>query len=143
MEKNATKTTTERYDAALAQKRFATSKVSELCRLVGIGLLALSYSVLISDTNVSEALVKNYKLLLFLLGLSGALTIAFDYIQYFSAKIQAEKAIDNKEYEFQPNKHWKSSKIRNGAYICKQYTALFGVIILVLFSLVAFQQITQ
>jgi hypothetical protein len=137
------KSVSERYNAALEQKRFATSKVSDLCRIVGISLLALSYSVLISDAAVPKELVKNNSKILFLLGLSGALTIAFDYIQYFAAKIQSEQALKNNINEFQPNKNWKSTRIRNGAYICKQYTTLFGVVLLVIFSLVAFQQATQ
>ena len=135
-------TPNERHDPlqeADAQRKFASAKVSDLCRYFGLGFLALSYSIVMSDSEVPKQIVSEHGVLVFLLGVSGALTVAVDFVQYFAAYMQAKFAMQNPDGDYLPEKKWWSTKLRFAAYSIKQYVCLFGVVILIIFSFVAFQ----
>lgn len=129
----------ENEKRAEEEAAFASSKVSELCRLFGLGYMALSYSVVISNNPIPLKIIESYGFLLLGLAVSGALVVLLDFIQYFFSYIQANAAAENEEGDYQPEPEWCSTKIRNVAYFLKQIVCFIGGIVLVLFTYNAFE----
>lgn len=136
---DSSETRSSSYNKAASERDFASTKVSDLCRIFGFGLLALSYSLIISDSEVPKLLVKNNRFLVFVMGLTSAVTIALDFIQYFSAYIQSVSAMKNDAFDYKVGRYWPTTIIRNICYYLKQISCLVGVISLVIFSLDAFR----
>lgn len=122
-------------ERVLEEKRNVTTRISETCRYIGFGLLAIYYAAMIADESSLLAEVWKVNLMAFyLIGVAGVLTVLFDYLQYFVAQFYIEKALSGGQLLYDQN-HW-SYKGRVWFFWIKQFSALLGVLAL-LFTAIA------
>ncbi len=115
----------------LEQKEKVSARVSDLCRYIGFGLVAVVYAILTSDSKAVISIYEHYTG--FLLGVAalGVFTIIFDYLQYLGGYYSVEKALKNEigNYQYDDKSFWY--RLRSSAFIFKQFTAFIGALILV------------
>jgi hypothetical protein len=120
----------------LEQKKEVTSRISDLCRYIGFGLMIVFFTLksggfakyLESPTTVQSVLI-------WVFGAAGALTIVSDYFQYVAANASVEAALRRKEQNYD-EAAW-AYRLRVWLFVVKQWLAAIGAIalaILVLFG---------
>jgi hypothetical protein len=118
----------------LEEKRYVSSKISDLCRYIGFGLVAVVYSLLTSDSDVVIKLYEKHITFLLIVAAFGVSTIVLDYLQFLGGYYAVNSALKNEEGEFLYDDNWFSYKLRRWAFYAKQVTTIFGALLL-LFSL--------
>jgi hypothetical protein len=123
-----------RRESVIEQKQYVTSRVSETCRFIGFGLLAVYYTLSISNEPFAVSLLASREWLVRAFGAAGALTVFFDYLQYVAGGRAANKALNRtnegkKSYRY--NKKWMSYRIREFSFVAKQVFAFVGSTILI------------
>jgi len=115
----------------LEQKEKMSSRISDLCRYIGFGLVAVVYTILTSESKVVISIYEHYTDWLLGIAFLGLLTIIFDYLQYLGGYYSVEKALKNEagNYQYDDESFWYC--LRNSAFIFKQSTAFIGALILV------------
>lgn len=115
----------------LEEKRHVSSKISDLSRYIGFGLVAVVYTILTSDSESVIRIYENYTFLLLLVAELGAATILFDYLQFVGGYFAVEAALNNEDdsYRYNPKSFWY--QLRNIAFWIKHVTALLGAILLI------------
>ena len=122
-----------RRDAVLGQKQYVTGRVSETCRYIGFGLVAVYYTLALSGEEFATVLIDRHELLVRIFGAMGALAILADYTQYLAGARAADRALSRANEgpnSFRYNKKWLSYKIRSASYVAKQIFAFFGAFLL-------------
>jgi hypothetical protein len=112
----------------LDEKRNVTSRISDTCRFVGFGLLAIYYSIKIGGNKLATQLQTEHRWLVFWLGLFGALAILLDYLQFVAGSLAVNKALRSAGLEYDTD--WCSYKFRQLAFNAKQFVVLAGVAVL-------------
>jgi hypothetical protein len=115
----------------LEEKFKSSSKISELCRYIGFGLAAVSFSILTSTSPYSIQLVKEYKPPLICSSIIGILVILLDYLQFLAKYICTNKALQNKAKDYQYSDEWLLYKALHWCFNYKQILALLGALILI------------
>lgn len=125
-------TASEERTKVLDEKRNVTGGISDTCRIVGFGLLAVFYTIKVGDEKLGTIETDHYCLFL-AVGLSGFAIILFDYLQYFFGSLAVEAAIkaDNKY-----DKDSLAYKARVLFFNLKQYAVFVGVGLLIWLFLV-------
>ena len=119
---------TDRAKAVLDEQRFVTGRLSETCRYICFGLLALFYSIRDSDKGFSKELLNGFSGCLNLVALFAALAIIADCAQYVMGGIAVKEALKNKN---RYNDGWLSYKARTWFYEAKQYLTLSAAVLFV------------
>jgi hypothetical protein len=74
----------ERYDYETKNIADASGRISELCKYVWAGSLAIFYALISAEqTSAAHRLIGSERSLLFIAAISGALAFVFDYLQNF------------------------------------------------------------
>lgn len=130
IEKNETEDTLEtRKVRVFEAKTNVSGKISESCRYVGFGLLAIFYSVKFGDDSM-QAIYKNHPWLVLAVGLFGFLAIFFDYLQYYFGYRAISDALKAPNY-----KYYEESfryKAWDFFFHYKQYVVIGGVVAVIL-----------
>lgn len=115
----------------LEQKEKVSARISDLCRYIGFGLVAVVYAILTSDSKTVISIYEHYTGLLLGVAALGVLTIIVDYLQYLGGYYSVEKALKNEagNYQYDDESFWYC--LRNSAFIFKQFSAFVGALILV------------
>ena len=113
-----------RKERVFEAKNDVSSKISESCRYVGFGLLAIFYSLKFGDSSLQD-IGKSHFWLVIAVGLFGFLAILFDYLQYYFGYRAIDVASKSPNYKY----HAKSFNYRawNFFFDYKQYVVMAGV----------------
>lgn len=106
---------TERYQLRLHEQATVTSQISNLCRLIGLGGLVVFFTVTGGSEQTAFSLWENKKTPYVLIGVFGALTIFFDYLQYLFAFFSASEAMSRTD---KPNRYKTKSALYKGRSWC-------------------------
>jgi|SRR5580704_13535416 hypothetical protein len=84
----------EAYNRESANLPVFTSKISELCKYVWAGSLAIFYALVTADPkSAAYHFVGNARYLLFIAAVAGSLAFLFDYLQNLSAYLHAAQLV--------------------------------------------------
>jgi len=125
-------TDVDKRKVVLEEKRHVSSKISDLSRYIGFGLVAVVYTILTSDSKAVIKIYENYTFLLLLVAEFGAATILFDYLQFVGGYFSVEAALKNEgdSYRYNSKSFWYQLRII--AFWIKQVIALLGAILLII-----------
>jgi hypothetical protein len=117
-------------DKVLEEYRNVSSKITDLCRNIGFGLVAVVYSIFTSDSKAVNELYSQYSFFLLLVALFGVLTIILEYFQFLGGYFSVKDTLKNHETDclYDENLFWY--KLRDYSFFLKQGTAIFGAVIL-------------
>jgi len=119
----------ERKDV-LAEKRHVTGKISDNCRFIGFGLLAVYYAIMSgAGTSFGASLRLEHPYAVQLIGMSGVLTILFDYLQFLFASRSVDQALKRSDNSY--NSKSLAYKARSSFYYAKQWSTFIGAATLV------------
>ena len=107
----------EQYEKVLEEKRHVSSRVSDLCRYIGFGLVAVVFVLLSSGSDYAKGVVSQHQNMLLFIGGTGCLTVIFDYLQFFAGYITVNRALKNTERNYNYDDKSLSYKIRNWCFI--------------------------
>ena len=113
---------------------YFSSKISELARYIGFGLVAVSFGLLSSDSIFAKTLVAESTNTLIWSGLLGAVTVLADYVHLLLGWLSNSQAANNKEGDFKLagiGKLFRFLQDRIFFYL-KQLAPLGGAILLVI-----------
>jgi hypothetical protein len=80
------------YDSSVENISYFSGRISELCKFVWAGALAIFYALVMAEpTSAAAKFIGTQRPLLFIAAIAGALAFLFDYLQNISAHIQASK----------------------------------------------------
>jgi hypothetical protein len=109
---------------------FATTKISELVRIIGFSLAGLYFVFSTSASNFAQRVMSDYSHFVVAVSLLGCLTIVLDYVQYVLAlKVgllgagRADNPLQASLFPEGPKK-----KLQRGAFYAKQVTAILGML---------------
>lgn len=119
----------EKKVKVLEEKRHVSSKISDLSRYIGFGLVAVAYAILTSDSAPILKLYGERRILVLAAAGLGTLAIIFDYIQFLAGYLAVQKALKNVEGEFKYDDTSVSYKLRSLAFWGKQLASLSGAVI--------------
>ena len=111
----------------LEEKKNVTSRISDSCRVVGFGLLAVFYSVRVGGGDMGK-IGAAHPYLVWAVGGFGFLSVLFDYLQYTFAAWAVENALKTLDYKYDPSS--LSYILRHYFYVAKQFAIIFGVVAL-------------
>ena len=112
----------------LDQSQHTSNKVSDLCRFVGFGVIAVAWTALNSTSDFATTIASDYRVQLVWSAIFGILTIAFDYLQFLSGYISAQSALASERNSY--DKGSVSYKARRACFKLKQVTVGIGIGIL-------------
>lgn len=72
-----------RRDRVIEEKKSVTGRISDTCRFVGFGLLAIFYALHTGENELALRIRSEAPWKLFVMGAFGVLTILLDYLHYF------------------------------------------------------------
>lgn len=125
-----------RYEKRIQDKKEVTGKISDTCRFVGFGLLAIYYTLMSGENKFALGLrdtVHTYWMLQ-AIGTAGALAILFDYLQYYCGSRSVEEALQREDHKYDDTS-W-AYMARGWFYKFKQFAVFAGSLILVILVLV-------
>jgi hypothetical protein len=120
---------TEQRSKVLEEKRHVSSKISDLSRYIGFGLVAVAYAILTSDSSVIEELYGDRQFLVLLAAAFGVLAVILDYVQFLAGYLAVQAALKNEADEFRYDDASLPYKLRSGAFWGKQFASLAGALI--------------
>lgn len=120
----------EQRKAVLEQKTFVSGQISSLCRYIGFGLCAATFSLFTSTSSFAIAVVSEWMLRTALLvsTVMGVFAIFFDYLQFAAGFINVNAALDNEKGEFRYDNTLVSYKAREWFFYLKQAFVGIGVL---------------
>ena len=116
----------EQYEKVLEEKRHVSSRVSDLCRYIGFGLVAVVFVLLSSGSDYAKGVVSQHQNMLLFIGGTGCLSVIFDYLQFFAGYITVNRALKNTEGNYIYDDKLLSYKIRNWCFYFNQCTTIIG-----------------
>ena len=116
-------------DTVLGEKRHVTSKISDNCRFIGFGLLALYYTIMSSEHGFGLEIRTLHSLVIQGIGVAGALAVVFDYLQYVFGYFSVNQALAREDNNYNANSC--AYKARAFLFYAKQIAAGFGALLVV------------
>ena len=123
-------TDSEKRATVLEEKRHVSSKISDLSRYIGFGLVAVVYTIVTSDSGALSGIYESKNELLLLAGFFGVLTIVLDYTQFLAGYFAVQAALRNEIDGYRYDDKSISYRFRRLAFGLKQITALVGAVML-------------
>ncbi|MER9266610.1 hypothetical protein NKI63_18880 [Mesorhizobium sp. M0410] len=122
-------------DRLLDDQRGVTARISDACRLVGFGLLAVFYAIKTGDGAFATSVKADHRCLLMAMGAIGLLSIIMDYLQYMFGWVSIKDAKKSNDQLYDDDKF--AHKARAFLFEAKQYVVLAGSMVLVWLVLVS------
>ena len=119
----------EREKRVKEDKDFTSSKIGDLSRLIGYGVLAVAFSLLTSTAPFAVEFVRAFSIEIKVVAAFGILSVLFDYFQYLAGYIDSSFVI--KKEGFRYSKSSLSYRARKFFYWGKQLLALVAAFLLV------------
>src|SRR5687767_15038249 len=93
----------ERRIRVIERQHYVTGRLSETCRYIAFGLLAIYYTANFQekDTRISE-LVSEHPISFYYIGSFSVISILADYLQYLFARRSAKEALDRPDSKYDP-----------------------------------------
>lgn len=115
----------------LNEKANVTGKISDTCRFVGFGLLAVFYTIKLDLKSLTPTFDSLPSGLVIAVGLFGGLAIFFDYLQYWCGSRAVDHALSrSSRYDYDENR-WEY-KGRKAFYCLKQLAVFLGVLSIII-----------
>ena len=114
----------------ISEKGFVTDRISTQVRIIAIGLLATTWSLLIGQVNILKDIFQCSRAHFILISIIAIITLVFDFLQYEFSYLNIDKtikAMNNKKLmkaDYEEDNYFKYSQF---FFIAKQYILLFGV----------------
>lgn len=123
----------ERLKRAFDDYDDSTRQVSTNNRAISFGLVAVTYALLSSDSEIAKRIVTQNTWFVVSVGAVGCLGVCFDYLHYMCAAKAADQAIDNKtlDHEHQYSPRWSSWIWRGRFYYARTVAAIVGAVMLI------------
>lgn len=139
------------YDAANKDAAEFSGKISELCKYVWAGALAIFYALVTAEpTSAAAKFVGVQRPLLFIAAIAGSLAFLFDYLQNITAHIHASKltswlantsgAILRKEYDKRLGDVW--AQANTYLFVAKNVAVLAAATLVAAVIIMSFFQMT-
>ncbi|MCX5868552.1 MAG: hypothetical protein NT009_13935 [Proteobacteria bacterium] len=114
---------------------FNSDRISNQVRIVGIGIIILSGSVLVGVTKIDQKIDDIWKILLILIGIMALISMILDYFQYLLGYLCSKSLFDNMEsqkanqgeYDYSSTKY----RLRNFFFWSKQVMLWITIILLI------------
>ena len=133
------KTPEELRAAQRENQNYFSGKVSDLARSIGLGLAAIGFALISTDSKFFVALPKDLAGIFIFAAAMGCITVLLDYMQYFFGWMAARDAVNNEAGGFthsQVGSFYRSSQ--DFCFYAKQFTAVIGALALI-FAIIASQ----
>lgn len=104
-----------------------TAKISEICRFIGLGLIAVFYTIKTGSVESEFDTLKTF--VLYFVGTTGVTAILLDYVQYVNNYRVVEKAIESEALLYdEKSRHYKVAEF---CFHWKQRVTLAGAVALI------------
>lgn len=120
----------ERRSKRIQEKSDVTAQISDTTRFVAFGLLLAFYSIHAADPDNFGGSLQKHNVLLLIMGLSAALAVLCDYLQYFFGLKSVENALRRETLDYDDASF--SYRARKFMFSAKQWFVIAGAVILVL-----------
>lgn len=112
----------DRRAKRIEEKTAVTAQVSETCRFIGFGLLAIFYTIMAGDGEFAREMQSQW-LLVYTMGICGALAIFFDYLQYVFGVSSVKTALERESLDYDD----QSWAYKGREFSCKAKQLLVGI----------------
>lgn len=121
--------TDKRHEIAQDDLHFASSRISDFARYIGLGLAGLAYFLISSDSKFAHHAIHEYRYWILGLSLTGVAVILLDWLQYLLAYSLALEARQRAE-EFHKPIYAETARyaLRQWAFRLKQAFAFGGAV---------------
>ena len=115
----------------IEEAQYLSDRLSTQVRTIALGLLAVTWGLLIGESHVAVAIAVKLKMHLIGIGAIAIFTMCFDFLQYFfgyldsRALIKKMEAKKIDELKFRPSSCWY--KLRSSFFVVKQVSLGIGV----------------
>ena len=121
---------TDQRKAVLDEKRHVSTNISNLCRYIAFGTVAVNWALITSTAQFASSIAASAGSSLMLSATGGILAILFDYLQFLAGYFSVNKALDSTDNTY--NTALISYKLRVFFFWAKQAAAVIGILILIL-----------
>jgi len=112
----------------LDQKTHVSGKISDMCRYIGFGVVAVAWTTLNSSAAFSVSVASNHRTALIGSAIFGILTVAFDYLQFLCGYFSINEALKSSTNEYDSSS--ASYRFRSHFFWAKQVTAALAMLFL-------------
>ena len=115
----------------ISEKNFVTDRISTQVRIIAIGLLATTWSLLIGQVNIFINILPYFRIHFILISILAIMTLVFDYSQYIFSYFNIKKKIKNMKFENSNEADYDKDiyyKFSIFFFITKQLTLMVGVV---------------
>ncbi|MDF1747150.1 MAG: hypothetical protein P1V19_25885 [Gimesia sp.] len=110
----------------IAEMKNTSRYLTDLCRYIAFGLLAVSFSVFTSESRFTNMYLIYYEYHLVSVCIFSSIGLIFDYFQFLAGYFAANAAFKNKENNFEYDDVWFSWNLRRLMFWMKQFFILCG-----------------
>jgi hypothetical protein len=114
----------------ILEKNFVTDRISTQVRIIAVGLLATTWSLLIGQLNILTGIAECFRIHFILISIIAIIALVLDFLQYKFSYLNLNKKIksmhENKlnKSEYEEDRYYKCSIY---FFVGKQYILLAGV----------------
>jgi len=115
----------------ISEKNDVTDRISTQVRIIAVGLLATTWSLLIGKVNIFINTIQSYRVHFILISIISVIVLMFDFLQYECKYLNINKKIElmnNKDLtkaDYDEDIYYKLSVV---FFVTKQLTLLVGII---------------
>lgn len=124
------------------ERSFVTDRISSQVRIIAIGLLATSWSLLIGQVNISQKITEIYRQHLLLISFIATITLMSDYLQYLFSYLSIKRKLTDMEKKGEETSDYNYNDIfymlSKSLFYIKQFAISVGVIYFVICLCVIF-----
>lgn len=125
----------------ISEKNDVTDRISTQVRIIAVGLLATTWSLLIGQVNIFINTIQSYREHFILISIISVIVLMFDFLQYeckylninYKIKLMNDKDLTKADYD--EDIYYKLSVV---LFVTKQLTLLVGIIyfIIIMFIII-------
>ena len=116
----------------IEELQWLSDRISTQVRTLGIGLLAITWGLLITKPDIVYPLSENLKKNLLIVGIVALMAMVYDFLQYFFAYLNTRRLLGKTEREKLTEVHYDYSaiyyKLRNFFFWAKQIFLLIACV---------------
>jgi len=116
----------------IKERNFVTDRISTQVRIIGIGLLATTWSLLLGEVNSLRDTILQCRPHFIKIGTIAMIALALDYLQYLFSYLHIQKALSEMEIQGITETNYDYDDIRyklsKGLFVGKQLVLLTGLL---------------
>ena len=115
----------------ISEKNFVTDRISTQVRIIAVGLLATTWSLLIGQVNIFINTLQYFRVHFILISIIAIIVLMFDFLQYECSYLNINKKIklmndkDLTKADYEEDNYYKCSQF---FFIAKKYILYIGVV---------------